>query len=70
MAIINKKEITKKLNCGLKCIREAVAMARGSIVVEIIRPGSKPATKVKRTRKPRTKKPGAELPTGSEQAQA
>lgn len=51
MAITNQKEITQKLNCGLKCIKEAIELAKRSIVVgEINYTGTKPG------RKPRAKK--------------
>lgn len=50
MAIMNQKAINKKLNCGLKCIKEAIEMARDNIVVGEInyaapKPGRKPRAK-------------------------
>jgi len=58
MAIISSKEINKKLNAGLKQIKDAVRLARENVVVGKVtftEPG-KPAKKVVRTRKPRTRK--------------
>ncbi len=51
MAIVNQKEINKKLSCALKCFKEAVDLARNSMVIgEINYAGPKPG------RKPRAKK--------------
>jgi len=51
MAIVNSREINKKLNCALKCFKEAIDLARKNLVVgEINYAGGKPG------RKPRAKK--------------